>query len=177
MRQISLSKPSPPPPMIQTFYNPGGWHMALTDIAICVVQGLFKMYAFHFVRWFELFSGLLHLCMFFVYFVDLGVVGSGQISKSLWCLARMSHMAGQTTCLRILVPWLRCRLCPAPMQPPHERGDNKGQDGQPMYQFPISDPDLGKFLGLLKRITSSLWLGPRKPLPLIPLLSLYCYLA
>ncbi|KAH8714675.1 amino acid/polyamine transporter I [Ilyonectria robusta] len=57
-------------------YVPGGWHTSVLVIAMCVLQGLMNTYAFEMIPWIEMVAGVLHVCLFVVFAVVLGVMGS-----------------------------------------------------------------------------------------------------
>jgi choline transport protein len=64
-------------------YVPGGWHTSLLVIAMCVMHGLMNTYAFRLIPWIELVAGVLHVCLFVIFAVVLGVMGSRH-SGSFW---------------------------------------------------------------------------------------------
>ncbi|CAM1503633.1 Fc.00g012240.m01.CDS01 [Cosmosporella sp. VM-42] len=57
-------------------YVPGGWHTSVLVIAMCLVQGLLNTYAFKLIPWIELVAGVLHVCLFVIFAVVLGVMGT-----------------------------------------------------------------------------------------------------
>ncbi|KAF7561260.1 hypothetical protein G7046_g2888 [Stylonectria norvegica] len=64
-------------------YTPGGWHTSVLVIAMCIMQGLMNVYGFHLIPWIELIAGVLHVCLFVVFCVVLGVMGTRHDS-SFW---------------------------------------------------------------------------------------------
>ncbi|KAK7409672.1 hypothetical protein QQX98_008187 [Neonectria punicea] len=64
-------------------YVPGGWHTSVLVIAMCVLQGLMNTYAFVMIPWIEMVAGVLHVCLFVIFAVVLGVMGSRHDS-SFW---------------------------------------------------------------------------------------------
>lgn len=71
---ISLNHPN---------YVPGGWHTSVLVIAMCVIQGALNTFAFRLIPWIELVAGVLHVCLFIVFAVVLGVMGTRH-SGSFW---------------------------------------------------------------------------------------------
>ncbi|KAI5456626.1 amino acid/polyamine transporter I [Mariannaea sp. PMI_226] len=72
-----------------TNYVAGGWHTSVLVIAMCVFQGLLNTYAFELIPWIELIAGVLHVALFVIFAVVLGVMGTRH-SSSFWLQTNIS---------------------------------------------------------------------------------------
>lgn len=57
-------------------YTAKGWHTTLMVMAICVQQGFMNMYTFKIVPWLELLCGVLHVALWVVWVIIMGVMGT-----------------------------------------------------------------------------------------------------
>jgi amino acid transporter len=55
-------------------YEPGGWHTTLIIFATIAFCSGINLFAFRLVPWFELLSGILNVCMLFIFLVVLWVM-------------------------------------------------------------------------------------------------------
>jgi choline transport protein len=55
-------------------YQPGGWHTTLIIFATVAFCSGINLFAFRLVPWFELLSGILNVCMLFIFLVVLWVM-------------------------------------------------------------------------------------------------------
>lgn len=70
-------------------YVAGGWHTSVLVIAMCVLQGLMNVYSFKLIPWVEMVAGVLHVCLFVVFCVVLGVMGTRH-NSSFWLQRNIS---------------------------------------------------------------------------------------
>ncbi|KAH6648505.1 amino acid/polyamine transporter I [Truncatella angustata] len=71
-------------------YSPGGWHTTCIMIAMLAFCAFVNMYCFRLVPWFELFTGILNVCLFFVILVSVWVMTPKRNSADVFLITNVS---------------------------------------------------------------------------------------